>query len=85
MNKHNKELLEQIKKERMQTIPGDERKEPTDEEKRAAIAKEAPCYRSQILEKHEFAGGECICCGLPQPGNYKPREERSMDKMFSDE
>ncbi len=58
----------------------DDRQILDDEQRRLAeeAKKEAPCYGDTILEHHEFANGECIYCGLTQPGGYKPRELKSV-------
>lgn len=44
--------------------------------------REAPCFGDAVLEHHEFANGECIYCGLPQPGGYKAK---AFKPMFEEE
>lgn len=53
------------------------------EEEKNEVRKEAPCYGQPTFWQgkdktgaslgHEFAHGECIYCGLAQPGSPKER------------
>lgn len=89
MNKHQRELLEQIQKER--EMPSSDQKltpepeyTPIASENKEEIAKEAPCYGTPIAEgKHEFAGNECMLCGLKRGGWFSKAEPEM--KQFGDE
>ena len=83
MNKHQRELLEEIRKERenppappvSKSAPEPEYP-PIPSDDKAAIAKEAPCYGTEIVEGlHEFAGTTCIVCGRNR-GGFEKAEPR---------
>ena len=83
MNKHQRELLEEIKKERAnQLAPSVPKAAPELEyppiasDDKVAIAKEAPCYGTKIAQGlHEFAGTTCIVCGGNR-GGFEKAEPR---------
>jgi hypothetical protein len=90
MNKHQRELLEEIRQERAMKewdemnrseqeaarIPKLPEYPPVASEDKAAIAKEAPCYGTEIAQGlHEFAGTTCIVCGRNR-GGFEKAEPR---------
>lgn len=68
MNKHQKELLESIRRERI-------------EKEAPCYGKPADWIGKMGVGepiRHEFAGGSCVYCGLHQPGNTR---EKAMHRF----
>lgn len=45
------------------------------------VRKEAPCYGKD--DGHEYANGECIYCGQPQPGHHKEKRLKSFGESIT--